>query len=67
MMKLSPKFGLKEHYVPESKEGIFFMKITKEQKLEMAREHVDNHVPLYQLYEKYGIGGQHDPINIILA
>lgn len=43
------------------------MKITKEQKLEMAREHVDNHVPLYQLYEKYGIGGRHDPINIILA
>ena len=35
------------------------MKFTKEQKLAMAREHVDDHVPLYQLYEKYGIGGQH--------
>ena len=35
------------------------MKFTKEQKLAMAREHVDDHVPLYQLYEKYGIGAQH--------
>lgn len=35
------------------------MKFTKAQKLAMAREHVDNHVPLYQLYEKYGIGSQH--------
>ncbi len=35
------------------------MKFTKELKLAMAKEHVDNHAPLNQLFEKYGIGGQH--------
>ena len=42
------------------------MKFTKEQKLAMAREHVDDHVPLYQLYEKYGMGGQHAKYYIAL-
>ena len=35
------------------------MKFTKELKLAMAKEHVDDHAPLNQLFEKYGIGGQH--------
>lgn len=43
----------------ENQKGDFFMKFTKEQKLALTREHVDDHVPLYQLYEKYGIASRY--------
>ena len=58
-LKLAPIFWTQRTACSRIEKGEFFMKCTKEQKLAMAREHVDDYVPLYQLYEKYGIGGQH--------